>query len=655
MPDETLSVDAQGMATLKIRSFSSKKFTLFKGPKAAYRAAKMKAASIKKSAKEFTKKALDWVADADGIEGVIVKGAIVGAAVVAAVALTPFAAPAVAVSAAAGGGTAGITAVASAVVAGELAAGAAAAAAVKVGCLVCVANPGVVQEQARKLSKWLGDDEATIQGAIVDNLAEFGVPALRPILEKHVKECGLEWKDVEMLLIRVAKKLSQHQQAIENPKEFFEQLVSDEAELFTKIVLTKVQPSLEPLTEKAGIAWEQVETLLRQLLETGNGVAGMRDMLAQAVDDPAGLLAKLRAQPLLADLPLIKEGPERIGAFTKDLGLQKYNAILREEGFTVLQDLVDATVPALSALAEKAGMMEAERERFLSALRERAEPGPVPGSLETLKEELAGLSIGALNRKARELGVDVDAMDDAADTDDPKAALIALIVAASPGAEPAVHTDPMDALKEELAGLKISALNRKARELGVDVDAMDDAADTDDPRAALIALIITATTDIAAAQQVDKEYRVKLKGTGKVTVQLSAMGVQVTMKKGKPPTTFLYQTLQSWGPNDKGFEMTPSEGKAMNFECDDSDAQALTDGMTAKAKALAKAQKEAKKAAQEASTPEGADSDEDGDEDKPEFEEDADEMVGRRYKAVANGAIRAEFDIGSEKLGKLRK
>ena len=48
------------------------------------------------------------------------------------------------------------------------------------------------------------------------------------------------------------------------------------------------------------------------------------------------------------------------------------------------------------------------------------------------KEELAGMKTGALNKRAREVGVSADEMDDAADEDDPRAALIALIVAASP-------------------------------------------------------------------------------------------------------------------------------------------------------------------------------------------------------------------------------
>ena len=72
-------------------------------------------------------------------------------------------------------------------------------------------------------------------------------------------------------------------------------------------------------------------------------------------------------------------------------------------------------------------------------------------------------------------------------------------VAVAP-AEPTADADPMAALKEELAGMKTSALNKKARELGVDADAMDDAADEDDPKAALIALIV-ASSPLAALKE----------------------------------------------------------------------------------------------------------------------------------------------------------
>ena len=80
-----------------------------------------------------------------------------------------------------------------------------------------------------------------------------------------------------------------------------------------------------------------------------------------------------------------------------------------------------------------------------------SEPEPSTGGADALRAELAALKTGALNKRAREAGVDADAMDDAADADDPKEALIALIVAAvgpAEAAEPA--PDPSAALRESL-------------------------------------------------------------------------------------------------------------------------------------------------------------------------------------------------------------
>lgn len=110
--------------------------------------------------------------------------------------------------------------------------------------------------------------------------------------------------------------------------------------------------------------------------------------------------------------------------------------------------------------------IEAAADFLLAALTAGEEavapvaPEPAADPMAALNEELAAMKTSALNKRARELGVDADAMDDAADEDDPKAALIALIVAASPVPEPAVEeiaaepeVDPLDALKQELSGL----------------------------------------------------------------------------------------------------------------------------------------------------------------------------------------------------------
>eukprot|EP01046_Picozoa_sp_COSAG06_P008399 COSAG06_NODE_423_length_15942_cov_7.276463_14_plen_356_part_00 len=59
--------------------------------------------------------------------------------------------------------------------------------------------------------------------------------------------------------------------------------------------------------------------------------------------------------------------------------------------------------------------------------------------------------------------------------------------------EPEAAVDPADALRAELATLKIGGLNMRLRELGVDAATIDSAADVDDPKAALVALIVDRT------------------------------------------------------------------------------------------------------------------------------------------------------------------
>ena len=82
------------------------------------------------------------------------------------------------------------------------------------------------------------------------------------------------------------------------------------------------------------------------------------------------------------------------------------------------------------------------------------------------------------------------------DANDPKAALIALIVAATPVASQAsVPVGPTAAEQEaELQACKVPELRKKAAEAGCDDDAIEDARDTDDPKAALIALIMSSKT-----------------------------------------------------------------------------------------------------------------------------------------------------------------
>ena len=97
--------------------------------------------------------------------------------------------------------------------------------------------------------------------------------------------------------------------------------------------------------------------------------------------------------------------------------------------------------------------------------------------------ELAGLKLSALKKRAKQVGVDEDKLEAADDADDVKAAVIAMIVEQEGTAQPVC-------VEAELAGMKLSSLKKRAKEVGVDEQKLEEADDADDVKAAVIALIV---------------------------------------------------------------------------------------------------------------------------------------------------------------------
>jgi hypothetical protein len=89
----------------------------------------------------------------------------------------------------------------------------------------------------------------------------------------------------------------------------------------------------------------------------------------------------------------------------------------------------------------------------------------------------AGSNVRELRAQATAAGVPPDAIEEARDADDPKAALLALIAAAKP--DPAA-----------LQTLNLKDLRAKAAAAGVPANQIEDARDGDDPKQELIALIM---------------------------------------------------------------------------------------------------------------------------------------------------------------------
>ena len=178
-----------------------------------------------------------------------------------------------------------------------------------------------------------------------------------------------------------------------------------------------------------------------------------------------------------------------------------------------------------------------------------------PAEIMAVRAELRYLSVGALRKQARAAGVDGDVLEDARDSDDPKTALVELLVqwrrdagaladvlptlqagaeeadgvlgalerlpavagVAMPaelnlapvgGRSAAVGDDAADrdpaivALRLELGTLKVRELRKRASSEGVDGNAVEEAFDSDDAKAALVELLVQRRREVGALADV---------------------------------------------------------------------------------------------------------------------------------------------------------
>ena len=105
---------------------------------------------------------------------------------------------------------------------------------------------------------------------------------------------------------------------------------------------------------------------------------------------------------------------------------------------------------------------------------------------EGLRAELGALRLSELRKRARESGVEEEVLEDATDADEPKQAVIAILLERSRSRGP----DARDALAQELAGLRLKELRQRAREQDVSPEEMEAAADSDEPKAAMVELLL---------------------------------------------------------------------------------------------------------------------------------------------------------------------
>ena len=114
--------------------------------------------------------------------------------------------------------------------------------------------------------------------------------------------------------------------------------------------------------------------------------------------------------------------------------------------------------------------------------------------LGALRQELESMRLKDLRSRARGSGVDDDALEDAADSDDPKAAVVELLLAHAVEAQPPEDVAaPTVATPQSLESMKMSALSKRARELGVAQALLDAAQDSEAPRETVTELVRQAT------------------------------------------------------------------------------------------------------------------------------------------------------------------
>jgi hypothetical protein len=115
---------------------------------------------------------------------------------------------------------------------------------------------------------------------------------------------------------------------------------------------------------------------------------------------------------------------------------------------------------------------------------------------EVLRAELAGLKMSGLRRRARGSCVTSEQLDDAGDSYDERAALVELIVKFEgqkrSGADPvaAKAKADEDALRAELAVLKLSGLRKRAKQAAASEEQLDQAGDSEDETAKLTQMIV---------------------------------------------------------------------------------------------------------------------------------------------------------------------
>jgi lambda repressor-like predicted transcriptional regulator len=101
--------------------------------------------------------------------------------------------------------------------------------------------------------------------------------------------------------------------------------------------------------------------------------------------------------------------------------------------------------------------------------------------------ELQSLRLKELRARATAEGVDSDTLEDMLETDDPKAAMVELLLNLQAKASGG------GSARLELEGLRLKELRSRAKQAGYSLELLEDVLDNDDPKAAVIELLLSSS------------------------------------------------------------------------------------------------------------------------------------------------------------------
>eukprot|EP01046_Picozoa_sp_COSAG06_P015371 COSAG06_NODE_982_length_11218_cov_22.274845_1_plen_1477_part_00 len=193
------------------------------------------------------------------------------------------------------------------------------------------------------------------------------------------------------------------------------------------------------------------------------------------------------------------------------------------------------TVQKAAAQVESIEMDDEQIQGLRVAVERMQAKLPTAPTAEDLRKELNGLKLKQLQARVRTLGIDEDRIEQAEEADNNKAAIIELVVSATPvnctetgslselcallGVNPGALQDALgsddaaaavrnmlgidqtvsealpteEELRGELSGLRLKQLQARVRTLGIEEDRIEEAEETDNNKAALVELVVSAT------------------------------------------------------------------------------------------------------------------------------------------------------------------